>query len=88
MKKDKPYDKTVYQSLTMITQFGINMLVPIGLMTALGIYADGYLKTGWLTIVMFFIGAIAGGQNVYRMAKGIFSKEDAGEADKRAEKKE
>ena len=73
MKHDKPYDRTVYRSLAMITQFGLNMLVPIGMMTAFGIYLDQKFETGWITILLFFVGAIAGGQNVYRMAKKVFS---------------
>lgn len=81
MKHDKPYDKSVWRSLTMITQFGINMLVPIGLMTALGIFLDQKFETGWITIVLFFVGAVAGGQNVWRMAKRIFAEnEHSGEA--------
>ncbi len=79
MKHDKPYDRTVFRSLAMITQFGLNMLVPIGMMTALGIWLDARLETGWITIALFFVGALAGGQNVYRMAKRIFSEhEDSG----------
>ncbi len=76
MKKDKPYDRTVYQSLTMILQFGINMVVPIAMMTALGIWLDRKFEMGYFTIIFFVIGAIAGGQNVYRMAKSIYSTPD------------
>ena len=86
MKKDKPYDKTVFQSLIMITQFGINMIVPIMMMTALGICLDRKLKTGYLTILFFVMGTIAGGQNIYRMAKRIYSAPDKGsKAEKRKE---
>ena len=73
MKHDKPYDKTVFRSLAMITQFSLNMLVPIGMMTALGIFLDQRFHTYWITVALFFLGAVAGGQNVYRMAKKIFS---------------
>ncbi len=76
MKKDKPYDRTVYQSLTMIFQFGINMVVPIVMMTALGIWLDRKFGAGWFTIVLFIVGAVAGAQNVYRMAKSIYSTPD------------
>lgn len=76
MKKDKPYDRTVYQSLTMIMQFGINMVVPIAMMTALGVWLDRKFETGYLTILFFFIGALAGGQNIYRMAKKVYSTPD------------
>ena len=74
MKRNQPYDRTVYQSNTMIFQFGINMVVPIAMMTALGVFLDRKLGTAYITIVLFFIGAVAGGQNVYRMAKGIYGK--------------
>ena len=76
MKKDKPYDKSVYRALTLVLQFGINMVVPIAMMTALGIYLDNRFNTGYLTVVLFFVGAIAGGQNVYRMAKKVYDKPD------------
>ena len=71
-RRKKKYDKTVYRSLTLITQFGINMLVPIGMLTGLGIWLDGKAGTFCWTIVLFFVGAVAGGQNVYRMAKAIY----------------
>ena len=74
LKRNQPYDRTVYQSITMIFQFGINMVVPITMMTALGVYLDRKLGTPYITILLFFIGAVAGGQNVYRMAKGIYGK--------------
>lgn len=53
-------------------QFGINMLVPIGMLSALGIWLDGRFHTSFWTILLFFVGAIAGGQNVYRMAKSVY----------------
>lgn len=84
MKHDKPYDRSVFQALSLVTQFGINMIVPIGMTTALGVWLDRRLETGWITIVLFFVGAIAGGQNVYRMAKRVFTdhEKDSGSAEK------
>ncbi len=78
MKKDKPYDRSVYQSLTMIMQFGINMIVPIAMMTVLGIWLDRKLEVGYFTIILFVLGALAGGQNIYRMAKRIYGEQNAG----------
>ena len=72
-KRNKHYDKSVYSSFALITQFGINMLVPICMMSALGIYLDKKFDTSFLMILFFFIGAIAGGQNVYRLAKKTYS---------------
>ncbi|MBR6486508.1 MAG: AtpZ/AtpI family protein [Lachnospiraceae bacterium] len=68
------YDKGVYRSLTQILQFGINMLVPILLCTFLGIYLDRLLGTSFIVIILFFLGAIAGGRNVYIFARQIYSK--------------
>lgn len=68
------YDKGVYRSLTQILQFGINMLVPIFLCTFLGIFLDRYLHTSFLVIILFFVGAVAGGRNVYIFAKQIYEK--------------
>ena len=95
MKRRKDDERIVYQSLAMVTQFGLNMIVPIGMMSALGVWLDGKLGTSWLTILFFGIGAVAGGQNVYRMAKrmcggeepdreqGVFDEDDrSGEKDK------
>jgi len=77
MKKNK-YNKDVYRSLTLITQFGINMIVPIFLCTFLGIFIDKKLGTSFIVIIMFFLGAIAGARNVYIFAKGIYDKPEKG----------
>ncbi|HBA51166.1 MAG TPA: F0F1-ATPase subunit, partial [Lachnospiraceae bacterium] len=66
MKKDKGDNRIVYQSLVMVTQFGLNMLVPICAMSAAGVWLDRKLDTSFLTILFFVAGAVAGGQNVYR----------------------
>ncbi len=83
MRHKKKMDKSVYRSFAMITQFGINMLVPIGLMTWLGVYLDKRFGTSYLMVVLFFVGAVAGGRNVYRMAQKVYgtksSKEDVKE---------
>lgn len=73
MKRRKPVGRQVYRSLALIMQFGINMLVPIVLMLWLGMYLDRKLGTSWLCILFFFLGAIAGFQNIYRMAKSVYA---------------
>lgn len=67
------YHKNVYRSLAMITQFGINMLVPIFACSFIGIFLDKYLGTSFFMILFFFIGALAGGRNVYVFSKKIFT---------------
>lgn len=70
------YDRSVFQSLAQITQFGVNMLVPILLCTFLGIFLDKKLGTSFITILLFFLGAAAGVRNCYIAAKQIFDKND------------
>jgi hypothetical protein len=65
-KKD---DHFVWDALIMVFQFGINMIVPIFMCTLFGVWLGNKVGIDWLAIPFFFIGAIAGGQNVYRMAK-------------------
>ena len=71
MRRRNEDKKSVYRALTMVMQFGLNMLVPISMMTIIGIWLDRRFETEWCTIILFIIGAVAGGQNIYRMAKSI-----------------
>lgn len=66
------YNRNVYQALTMITQFGINMLVPIFICTFLGIFIDRKLDSSVFTVALFFVGALAGFTNVFRFARRIY----------------
>lgn len=66
--KDKKDRARIINSLSMITQFGINMLVPILLCTFIGIFIDKKAGTGYFVIILFFVGALAGFRNVYRLA--------------------
>lgn len=77
MSRKKKYDKSVYRSFTLISQFGINMLVPIGMMTWLGIFLDKKFDTSYWMVILFFVGAVAGGQNVYRLSKKIYGAKDS-----------
>ncbi|MBC5713875.1 AtpZ/AtpI family protein [Roseburia sp. BX1005] len=69
------YKKNVYQSIAMITQFGINMIVPIFMCTLLGVYIGKKFDMMIIVIPLFIIGALAGFRNVYIMAKKIFEQE-------------
>lgn len=66
------YNRNVYQALMMITQFGINMLVPIFICTFLGMFLDRKLESSVFTVMLFFVGALAGFTNVFRFAKRIY----------------
>ncbi len=64
-------ERSVFQSLSLITQFGIYMIVPIFLCTFLGIWIDKKAGTSYWVIILFFIGALAGFNNIYKIAKRI-----------------
>lgn len=90
MKPKSHYKKSVYRSLALVMQLGFDMLVPICLMTALGIFLDRKLGTSFLVILLFFAGALAGAQNVYRAARRIIEmdeKQERKEREKRDEDK-
>lgn len=70
MKKND--NQEIVRAFAMVTQFGINMLVPIGLCLALGIWLGDKYDMDWITIPLFFLGAFAGYNNIYRMAKTFF----------------
>lgn len=78
MGKKKPYKRSVYQSLAVITQFGINMLVPIFLCFFAGWFLDQKLGTAFWSVLLFFVGVLAGFRNVFILAKKIYEgdKED------------
>jgi len=70
------FNKSVYQNFVLIGQFGINMLVPILFCSFLGIYIDKKLGTNFFVIILFFVGAISGGYNIYRFSKKSMKKSD------------
>ncbi len=72
MGRNKNYKKSVYQSLAVITQFGINMLVPIFMCSFAGLFLDRKLGTAFWFVLLFFVGAFAGFRNIFILAKKIY----------------
>lgn len=63
------YQKEVFTNITLIFQFGINMLVPIFVCTFIGIFLDRIFSTSFLVIILFFLGAAAGIRNIFIFAR-------------------
>ena len=59
--------KSVFRNLTLITQLGIHVMVPIALCVAVGVLIDKHFGTYWV-IPLMFLGMIAGGRNAYKLA--------------------
>ena len=68
-EKKKKKDTAVWDAFVMVFQFGINMIVPIVMCMAIGIWIGNKTGAGWVTDPFFFIGARAGWVNVYKMSK-------------------
>lgn len=64
--------KKIFQSLTLILQFGLNMIVPIVLCTMLGVWIGKKYDIPVITVPLFIMGALAGFTNIYKMAKKIY----------------
>lgn len=73
----------MFQSLALIMQFGIQMLVPIFMCLFLGIWIDRRAGTSFWVIVLFFMGALAGFTNIYKLARKIYAN-DSGRRGKEA----
>ncbi len=72
MKKKK---NDVIKSFSMVSQFGINMMVPICLCVALGVWIGDKFDMDWIVIPLFFMGALAGYTNIFKAAKGFIKKD-------------
>ncbi len=65
-----------FKILTFISQFAINMLVPIFMCSFAGYYIDKFFDTQIWFVILFFVGAIAGGRNIYLLAKKTYSSDE------------
>lgn len=80
---DKKKNREIVQSFAMVSQFGINMLVPIFACTLFGAWLGERVHVSWLAIPFFAVGALAGMRNVFLFARRIYQPED-----KKEEKRE
>ena len=71
------YNRSVFQALSMVGQFGINMLVPVFICSFVGMFLDRKLGTSYFVIILFFVGAAAGFRNIYVFSKKIFEKQSS-----------
>lgn len=76
MKHRNDDKRETFKILPLITQLGLVMITSVGMTTALGLWLDRRLETSYITVVLFFVGAAAGCQGVYRLVKKIYRDED------------
>ena len=75
MKKE---NRQIMESVAMILQFGISMLVPIFLCTFIGIRIGRKFDILWIVIPFFFLGACAGFTSIYKMSKKFWDQDGRG----------
>lgn len=73
-------NRKVFMSLTLILQFGLNMIVPIVMCTMLGVWLGKRYDIPVITVPLFLAGALAGFTNIFKMAKKIYGQD--GESDR------
>ena len=84
----------VVRCLSMISQFTIHMLVPIFMCSYVGYLLDKKWNTSIFFILLFFVGALAGGRNIYHLAGKLSGAKDSmpsklyGSNERRKNKKE
>ena len=66
----------VMRSFSMITQFTIHMLVPICMCSYVGYLLDEKFGSSIWFVLLFFVGALAGGRNVYLLAQKVSGGKD------------
>ncbi len=71
------HNQKVFQCLALISQFAIHMLVPIFMCSYLGYFIDSKIGTSFLFIIFFFVGAFAGGRNIFLLARKIYDDGDS-----------
>jgi len=60
--------KTVFQTLSLISQLGISMIAPVLLCTIAGVWIDRKFSLS-LTIPLIIVGILAGARNVYALVR-------------------
>ena len=78
-------NRKIFQSLTLVLQFGLNMIVPIIMCTMLGVWLGEKYDISWITIPLFIMGALAGFTNIFKMARRVYGQD--GESDRNHAKK-
>ncbi|MBO5227816.1 MAG: AtpZ/AtpI family protein [Lachnospiraceae bacterium] len=64
-----------YRNIMLISQLGINVLVPVFMCLFIGLWLDAKFST-WFTIPLLILGFLAGGRNAYIMAMESIKKDE------------
>ena len=74
-KLKKEEKKRIVYALTLVTQLGISMIVPIFLCTVIGIWIMEYVNNELIVLFAVLFGFIVAFSNVYIMVRSMYSKD-------------
>lgn len=74
-------NRKIFQSLTLILQFGLNMIVPILMCTLAGVWLGKRYDIPVITVPLFIVGALAGFTNIFKMAKKLYGQDGGSDQD-------
>ena len=66
--------REITESFSMVLQFGLNMIIPIAMCIALGVWLGDKYDMDWIVIPLFFVGALAGYTSIFKMVKQYLTK--------------
>ena len=69
MDNNPKHNRSIIRALSLITQIGITMLVPIVLCFFIGRWLDEKLGTGFIMIIMIIFGILAAYRNLFAITK-------------------
>ena len=72
----KVNNREIVESFSMVLQFGINMITPIVMCIALGVWIGDKYNMDWIVIPLFFVGVLAGYNSIFRMVQKFLKKKD------------
>ena len=72
MKKINMHEIT--ESFSMVLQFGLNMIIPIAMCIAVGVWIGDKYDMDWIVIPLFFVGALAGYTSIFKMVRQYLKK--------------
>jgi hypothetical protein len=70
----KVNNNEIVESFSMVLQFGLNMITPIALCIAVGVWIGDTYDMDWIVIPLFFVGALAGYNSIFRMVQKYLKK--------------
>ncbi len=76
MKDKKKTNREVANSLVMVLQFGINVIVPILLCMAIGIFLTKIFGSKGFTIGGILVGIVAAFNGAYRSVRGYLKNDE------------